>query len=454
MLIICGIANAEPRIEQFLDETYIESYSDIFFGVNKPVKYGSNPIFGNAAWTWDEDLIWNTVINNSDTDWQAWLGCLDNSGGETIFAGTSYATSSDGIAWSKPNIGSTIGSYANSNLVSDWYDHSLFINKYATVPTQRYIFSVNDIYAPGYPGIGVFSLYSSWNGIEGLSSPLKIIYNTTPTKEAYGITQQISTGKWLAYYHEIVDSMRRISVFLSDSSEWDAPGTALTGTWTDYTDIISAGSESDQKYSISVIPYGNLYIGLVSRYDESITQRVDTIQLYISRNGIDWTLLDSDWLPAGSNIADWDYGMVYPGERFNTVGDTIRLYYSGCKQTHGTNPRECRLGYSYINNYRIGQVAGTGNVVITLISQPNGSLYVNANATGGKIEVELLDPEDNVITGYAQADCDDITSDTYETEVTWGGNHFPSNQNAKIKFYLTDSILYSYEVKQFSGGQW
>jgi hypothetical protein len=108
-----------------------------------------------------------------------------------------------------------------------------------------------------------------------------------------------------------------------------------------------------------------------------------------------------------------------------------------------------RIGRATIDYQRIGQVGTTGNFITKSInSGSRARLVINTDASGGTLEVEVLDAsDDSVMTNYAQADFDDITTDTYSIEATWGGLPVPADSTIKLKFYLTTDVkVYSYEV--------
>ena len=47
------------------------------------------------------------------------------------------------------------------------------------------------------------------------------------------------------------------------------------------------------------------------------------------------------------------------------------------------------------------------------------ALWVIADATGGSLRVELVDPFDRVIPGFSQDDCVPFTADDTEHRITW-----------------------------------
>lgn len=103
----------------------------------------------------------------------------------------------------------------------------------------------------------------------------------------------------------------------------------------------------------------------------------------------------------------------------------------------------------------------TGNVTTVDVAKPAlgwTKLYVNvdADAPGQKLEVAVLDTTTGLEkTGFGQADCDDVTVDSTDSEVTWAAADLSSFSDAKLRFvfYLERSDagnptprLYSYRL--------
>ena len=78
------------------------------------------------------------------------------------------------------------------------------------------------------------------------------------------------------------------------------------------------------------------------------------------------------------------------------------------------------------------------------------TLIVNANAEGGWLTVEALDPDGKVIEGFGTADCAPITADSVRHVVSWKGNpdcHLLQARPIKLRFHLKNAKLFSFEPK-------
>lgn len=241
-------------------------------------------------------------------------------------------------------------------------------------------------------------------------------------------------GKYIIYYsHGHSISRRKIGAFLSDTND-------INGMWTDQDTLIDCTSVYEQKYSIGVEYNEGIYYGFVSLYNGSEIK----IDLYTSRDGLAWTLFKEDWIPLGASGA-WDDGMIMSGRELLKEGNDWRFYYAGHGEPHATYPRGGSVGLAIIGYQRIGGIEGIGTLVTSAFTATEG-LFINAFATG--LTVELLDSsDDSVIAGYSKDDMDLITGDTYSSEVKWGGNSIPTDQEVKLKFYLSGSAkLYAYDA--------
>ena len=426
------------RQESFLDTTDIESQSGLTFNVNRPVKYANNPMFGSSSWTGDRDLGYPTVLTDdswpSESKYRMWY---QGTTVAPVVYYTGYAYSSDGLNWVKPNLG--IHAYngdTNNNIVIDRdqtssssvvYDPDGAENqKYVLLTSTRPdgsggVLSNNEIWTSSSPD-GNFTLQKTlptWQSVAGKPG------------HGFGLAKR-DDGRWLSYYQYWTGSYREIGAYLSDTTD-------ISGGWTDIGVLIHGTSSSDQRHSIKINKHQGIYYAWVSTNDAA-----PPIRLYISRDGVNFTLKDSAWLPGGSS-GSWDNNQMTEGSIVR-IGNEWWSYYVGAPQRSSV-PYSRYIGLAKLGYNRILSVNGTGNLITSPI-RTNDKLYVNVDSSGGgKLEIELLDASYNsTIPGFSRTDFDDITSDTYATEATWGGHSIPTNSNIKIKFYLESATLYSYNI--------
>lgn len=78
------------------------------------------------------------------------------------------------------------------------------------------------------------------------------------------------------------------------------------------------------------------------------------------------------------------------------------------------------------------------------------TLVVDANATGGSLFVEALDPEGDVIKGFSREECAPITSESLRHVVKWNNSEdcYPIQARPiKLRFYLKKAKLCSFEPR-------
>ncbi len=88
------------------------------------------------------------------------------------------------------------------------------------------------------------------------------------------------------------------------------------------------------------------------------------------------------------------------------------------------------------------------------MNSDSGDLHINANASTnsiqGKVSVELLDSEGNVIPGYAMTDCQPIQTDSVKHVVHWKDDkslNALAGQQVQLRFSLQSAELYSFWIE-------
>jgi hypothetical protein len=84
----------------------------------------------------------------------------------------------------------------------------------------------------------------------------------------------------------------------------------------------------------------------------------------------------------------------------------------------------------------------------TPITHRTGELKINANAAGGRLVVEVLDPLGQVLPGYAATECQEIAGDNVRHRVRWTRHErLPAQGPFCLRFHLRHSSLYSYTIE-------
>lgn len=417
--------------EYFLDDEGLSLLSGVVRSVNSPTKYGSNPAFGNASWTWDKEINYcmPQLIGGTLNLWYTGFDSVPT-------AHTCKATSADGITFTRPtlNLHTYSGSTAN-NLVLAANTHSGGVHYDAALSPAYYLASESKA------GESAYGCYL-WTSTDGNNwTAAKTIYqsaNNGDYREGRQIVQR-ADGRWLFYYiHNGTAQRRQVGAFLSATSD-------VTGSWSDLGVLIDVQTQDSQIYHFHEQALGDdLRLGLACNYNKT-TEQMDSLLLYTSRDHVTWRLLTDDWLSIGAGGA-WDDEMLIPSLPLIRFDNDWRVYFAGFAEDHATFPRNARIGFASIGYGRIGGVGTTGRVITKPITVgASESLTVNADASGGSLGVTLLDADGHPVADYTSTEGNTVTSDTYSTEITWGGNSIPAGVY-KLRFELSAATLYSFEV--------
>lgn len=425
---------AATRYDMMLDMEYISAISGVTQSINKPTRYGSNPVFPVDAETdgWDVDKYYGSVALVGGT-WHLWYGGLNN---PLTIQVCCYATSSDGITWTKPNLGLVSwGGNTNNNIYLDHPSYNPGVYYDVDGAADRiYVSSIETKTGEDTDDIHIYigSDETTWSFLITLSTSFT---NGTETKNI--IKRDDDT--WILYYkYKDASNIRHIAAMHSLTSN-------LGGSWIDMGPIIDPVSANSQPYTMAAFRHNEHYFGFVMDYNDGASTA--DIDLYTSRDGLSWRLVDTGWLPLGAG-AEWDDSSLVGCSSLIKVSNDWRFYYNGWPLGHSSYPRDSRFGYATVGYERIGQMTATGTITAKPLRPADGAaLNVNVDASGGgKLEIEILDGKGDTIGGYAQTDSTDITTDTFSTEATWGSATLPTGTEIVIKFHLTNATLYSYEV--------
>ena len=411
--------------DSFVDKQLIGDKTGVLFNdIAVLSKHSGNPIFPNGTNldTWDVDKHYVSVELNAGV-YHAWYTGVDSS--EGLYP--CYATSNNGLTWTKPNLGLvSYGGDSNNNIL---LSEGVFFNAVVPDPTADFLGIAEENGVTNGTFVYVGSDRTTWSlaktivsgGIDNARDEGRAIVKRLSDYIAYSIRGHSS-------------QIRSVRAF---KSRTDDP----TGDWDVAIDIAAfkAGGATTQFYGVSLVIVDDLFYALAYRYNSN-TEKIYRVDLYVSRNGLEFTLIKEGILAVGDD-GDWDDGMIFFGSSVIRDGDTWKLYYSGSPKLHNEDvPRDTRIGYASVPYERFGGISGTGTLT-TIVVNITGTLEVNITGT---LEVELLDMDGNVITNFSRNDCDSIP-EGYNQTVTWNSSA-PPTQAVKIKFYLTNAILWSWSI--------
>ena len=344
-----------------------------------------------------------------------------------------YAYTDDGSTIVKPNVGTvTYGGSTNNNITlsqsfadarydpiaGEWL---IVINGNEVDFDHRYhIFTAPAPTGPWTLQVSLGSSSSYWEAKSLLRRP---------------------DGRYVAYTVAGHDSdSRSLSAFLSDT-------TSLTGSWTEVKNILKASSSAHQIYHLGTHQVGDFTYGLVVIFDQTALGGLGSlwIDLYGSRDGLNFTLVKENFIPLGTAGA-WDDGQIIAGASFAELGNEWHVYYCGSPEAHDTTPGgERGIGRATVAKARTVAYAGTGHLLTELLPIHSATAALTVNASG-PLAVGVLDRNGVTLPGYSAADCDPITGDSTAHAVTWGGLGLPEVDEVSLRFEATGATLYSFDV--------
>ena len=483
----------------FLDDSLVESRSNVTRVLHQPVKDPEPVLVGDQPWeNWTVDIFGSPSIHFDEARhiYRLWYTAYDVAADNYYIC---YATSTDGVHWTKPALGikEHNGSKQN-NIVNTgrvhWPNSTVLFDEHESNPARRFK-SVSFDFAPtqtSETGLPV----SAWpKGAEELKKGRAVglavafspdglhwnLYDGNPVlKDPQDVGDTHFLLGWDDNYHKYVGYFRpsysasggpRVIGFSTsdDFTHWTTPEIILRP---DAQDPIT-----DEFYGMPVLKYQGKYIGFLWIYHNSPnpalvaslniahlagTQQTLETQLTYSEDGKHFTRVGDRqlFLPAGSRDS-WDRGMVTASDM--VVHDNeLWIYYGGWGTRHSGD--DFKLVGTMVNGHRVMGALGLAKLrldgfVSLHAGAPEGvvltrqirigdqvHLQVNADAGRGMVSAELLNDKLEPIPGFARADSQVIKEDSISKEVSWRGHSDLSSlrgQAIRIRLYVQDADLYS-----------
>lgn len=431
--------NVGKEKQLFVDDFAIQSRTALTRTFHSAVKHPKNPLIVPEK-PWEaRSLIASGLVNQDPQTkkWRFWYAAWGKHVGRPTYQ--CMAESDDGITWLKPDLGLIEhGGSKENNIVWDKRIKSLNFDPNTQDETRRYKGLVRED--------GFTTVYSS-NGLQWERGRPVL-------EQAYDATTAFwdpATKKWLASTKVWFEG-RRVRGY-AESADFDR--------WTDTRLSLTHDNQDsphDQLYHMTIVRYESIYVGPLKIYHTD-TDRCE-IHLAFSRNAKQWTRpLRTAFIPNASAKGSWDYGNMDQLGGWQVVGDEMWFYYGGRSTLHNESPNDGSLGLATL---RLDGFASLDAEVKegVLVTEPlllNGkSLYINANAQGGTIRVEIIEPYDDrtttdalnpVINPFLKATCEPFENNSVRHKVRWeASNDLKALQNkpVRLKFYLKNASLYAF----------
>ena len=343
------------RRHLLLDSRVVADVQNAELTLGTAKKHSGNPLFGeDKPWEKRFDNVYaNIVYDDEEGIYKCWYSpfLVDHSAQGMSRQqrrdvkyrappdremGLCYATSTDGLAWDKPELG--IVEYAGikaTNIL--WrggeggvpaggpHGSGILKDSRDPDPARRYKAIVkSDVLSAAFSADGVH--WGPATACLGADSNGDCHNNAfwAPTLDRYvAITRQ--WGRTSPFVHQAVHRPVRQVAWTSspDFRHWEAVRIAMEGL-----------NENEQTYAMPVFFHGGVYIGLVAIHDQA-ADRVWT-ELAWSPDSMTWhrVLPGTPLIPNGGDEGDYDWGCVYAAACPVFLEDEIRLYYGGSDGLH------------------------------------------------------------------------------------------------------------------------
>jgi hypothetical protein len=393
-----------------------------------------------------------------------------------------YAESTDGIRWTKPDLGLiAYESSTNNNII--WnsvgsHNFTPFIDTNpACRPDEKYK-------AFGGGGDGLYVLKSA-DGIHWAKLSAKpVITEGAFDSQNIGFWDE-ARGYYAVYFRTFakIGEKRYRSIAVTTSQD--------LVTWTPPVPLSYPGAPNEQLYTNGILPYyraPHILLGFPTRYvDRPLTEHMKTVEpvalrgrvlksfprgssdltdglFMTSRDGLAFKRWDEVYLRPGlQQKGNWLYGNMYQGWGLvETPWDATGV---GPISLEGVRaPKELSIyltegvwlkAEKRMRRYTM-RIDGFVSMHAPLkggefVSKPllfNGKeLVINySSSAAGSVRVEIQNPDGSPVAGYALADCPEIYGDTIEQVVSWTAGPDVSSLAGKpvrLRFVIKDADLYS-----------
>lgn len=448
----------------FVDDHAVAEKENVKRVYHPFTKYDQNPVMvADKPWEGSAAYLYGTVLPTENRDgYRMWYHSWAQNSYRML-----YATSHDGLKWEKPALELVAYNGSTQNNISFQRTHEnhspqVIHTPWETDPAKRYklVYYEYGRSPPGFTISGYYGLTSAdgihWadakNGRALLPDHGDVgNFGWDPLRRRYFGTPKI---------FDVIRGYRRRCVGFSQTTDFENwPATKLVLAPDDFDDRwLTSDSHKDAHtdfYGMSGFAYESMYIGFlwVFPITDGKNDGPIFVELVTSHDGEHWTRQEAPRPPMLSLGRDgsWDDGMVFTPNHPLVEDGLIKLYYGGFDVTHGSGGGNAAIGLATLRkdgfaSLDAGPLAGT--VTTTPVVPESGTLTINYHASSGSLRAEILDHDGRVVPGYSRDDCNALTGDQIEGQVSWGTvNELPDTvEPIQIRMILRNASVYSYRI--------
>jgi hypothetical protein len=375
---------------------------------------------------------------------------------------TCYATSEDGIRWTKPALDLEPG----TNVVqTGWRDSStVWLDLEEKDPKKRFkMFRSSPVEGAVKGSWGLYTFFSG-DGVHWSDPPLFA-----------GPSGDRNTVFWNPFRKVWVYSLRHGGGDPRKRRYWETPDLVAGPKWTALDEPpLWAGSDLEdplredlkiptQLYNLDCVAYESIILGLFTiwRGQPANRQKPNDIVLGYSRDGWSWHRPDRRaFCPVSEKFGDWNYANVQSaGGCCLVVGDSLYFYVSGRAGEAGTyRAGICSTGLAVLRRDGFASM-DAGETEGTLTTRPvrfsGKHLFVNLEARRGELRAEVIGDDGIAIPPFTRESCIPVTGDRTLARVEWKSGADLSRLAGKplrFRFQLRGGGLYAFWVSPSESG--
>ncbi len=490
--------SAAGRTLLFLDDHHILYRSGTERVLRPLKKHDGNPIIAGRQKPWEVAIAWTSVYRNPKTGkyqlwYQAYAG--DEAKDRTRRCVVSYAESDDGIHFTRPNLGlfdfngnkeTSIVLVANGGK-SDRYGVSVVVDESEPDQSHRYKMAYFDFTKENgreFPGLNV--AFSS-DGIHwakyphGPLSPASYGNHGEPVPFTDETNRPWSTPLSMAdaldaFYdplHHVYAIYGKMWIDGPDGGMYwkHAAGRIESKDFIHWSpaQLVAAPDEKDppwvEFHTMPVFFYNDCFISPLQILNRGLGGGVVDIELATSRDGFHWErpFRNSFWL-SRTPKGNFDSGSLFVSAQPVLVGDEMRFYYGAYSQgATGSDDQKLTtgIGLATLPKDRFAGVrpvsvsdqptlkkplTNVGQITLkpwdwTRIKQ----MEINADASAGKIRIEILDEHGKRLRGFSLDEAIPIQGDSLHHVAAWKKHRLEEIQQQRclIRIHLENATIYA-----------
>ena len=478
ILVTLLLLGSEVRADEFSDETKattlfafdnvsIPHTQNLGLKMHNPVRYERNPVLrrGDAGSVDAMGVQFYGSVLQEAGKYRMWYVAFDDDAESkvaTVRWRAAYAESSDGVTWTKPNLGLVEFEGSRQNNLVDVGGEWGFVNlkvirdEIDPDPSRRYKMTTH-VYFRHHTRLGTLLPFVSADGFRW-----RPVIDVKPNRGELQKKDLLLPGFHLEpcgglyqwdgmYYLTAQNAMPGIQHYQGrvtriyrsiDFANWMPTNHVGFVRDTQHTWLGAGRSrEGEQNHEgISVWNRGNILLGLYGRWhgaSEWKDVRVD-LGFVVSHDGLDFREPVHEWtfLKRGQD-GEWDQGGILQGQGFENIGDETLLYYGSWdpRPTGGPPVPRGGVGIAMLPRDRFGDLRvdesakGQGDYQLpTIVSEfvttalavsesETPRFFVNASGLGqeANLRIELLDLSEQPIPGRIAR----VEESGFQTALAW-----------------------------------